>query len=154
MLIRSVVNPPNKVKYGYWTNDVIAENPDAWFAGAEKHEGSWWPDWQEWATSNKYADPASQVTARDPSKGKLEAIEAAPGSYVKLKITDVINPNKEKTAEPVKAKETIEAKVEAEAKVETKAEVKVEAKVEPVAETKPVKEADKPKANNNKSKGK
>ncbi len=152
--IAGVVNPPNKVKYGYWTNDVIAENPDAWFAGAEKHEGSWWPDWQEWATSNKYADPASQVTARDPSKGKLEAIEAAPGSYVKLKITDVINPNKEKTAEPVKAKETIEAKVEAEAKVETKAEVKVEAKVEPVAETKPVKEADKPKANNNKSKGK
>ena len=152
--IAGVVNPPNKVKYGYWTNDVIAENPDAWFAGAEKHEGSWWPDWQEWATSNKYADPASQVTARDPSKGKLEAIEAAPGSYVKLKITDVINPNKEKTAEPVKAKETIEAKVEAEAKVETKAEVKVEAKVEPVAETKPVKEADKPKTNNNKSKGK
>ena len=152
--IAGVVNPPNKVKYGYWTNDVIAENPDAWFAGAEKHEGSWWPDWQEWATSNKYADPASQVTARDPSKGKLEAIEAAPGSYVKLKITDVINPNKEKTAEPVKAKETIEAKAEAEAKVETKAEVKVEAKVEPVAETKPVKEADKPKTNNNKSKGK
>lgn len=152
--IAGVVNPPNKVKYGYWTNDVIAETPDAWFAGAEKHEGSWWPDWQEWVTSNKYADPASQVTARDPSKGKLEAIEAAPGSYVKLKITDVINPNKEKTAEPVKAKETIEAKVEAEAKVETKAEVKVEAKVEPVAETKPVKEADKPKANNNKSKGK
>lgn len=88
--IAGVVNPPNKVKYGYWTNDVIAETPDAWFAGADKHEGSWWPNWQDWVTSNKYADPANQVTARDPSKGKLKAIEAAPGSYVKLKITDVI----------------------------------------------------------------
>lgn len=94
--IAGIVNPPNKVKYGYWTNDKIADTPDAWFAGAEKHEGSWWPDWQEWVTSNGYAK--EEVTARSPEKGKLEVIEAAPGSYVKLKITDVITP-----AEEVKA---------------------------------------------------
>src|SRR5690554_326350 len=98
--IAGIVNPPNKVKYGYWTNDLIAETPDAWFAGADKHEGSWWPDWQEWITSNKYADPASQVTARDPNKGKLKVIEAAPGSYVKLKITDVIGTKKAQAEKP------------------------------------------------------
>ncbi|WP_084482840.1 PHA/PHB synthase family protein [Marinospirillum minutulum] len=98
--IAGVVNPPNKVKYGYWTNDLIAETPDAWFAGADKHEGSWWPDWQEWITSNKYADPASQVAARDPNKGKLKVIEAAPGSYVKLKITDVIGTKKAQAEKP------------------------------------------------------
>lgn len=103
--IAGVVNPPNKVKYGYWTNDLIAETPDAWFAGADKHEGSWWPDWQEWITSNKYADPASQVAARDPNKGKLKVIEAAPGSYVKLKITDVIGTKKAQAEKP-KAEET------------------------------------------------
>ena len=98
--IAGIVNPPNKVKYGYWTNDLIAETPDAWFAGADKHEGSWWPDWQEWITSNKYADPASQVAARDPNKGKLKVIEAAPGSYVKLKITDVIGTKKAQAEKP------------------------------------------------------
>lgn len=90
--IAGIVNPPNKVKYGYWTNDKISDNPDTWFAGAEKHEGSWWPDWQEWATSNGYAK--EQIAARKPEKGKLDVIEAAPGSYVKLKITDVISPSK------------------------------------------------------------
>lgn len=90
--IAGIVNPPNKVKYGYWTNPNLADTPDAWFAGAEKHEGSWWPDWQEWATSNKYVEPAKMVPARDPSQGKLKVLEAAPGSYVKIKITDVINP--------------------------------------------------------------
>lgn len=88
--IAGVVNPPNKVKYGYWINDKLADTPDAWFAGAEKNEGSWWPNWQNWVTENKYADPATQVEARDPEKGKLKVIEAAPGSYVKLKIPDVL----------------------------------------------------------------
>lgn len=36
--IAGIVNPPNKVKYGYWTNPNLADTPDAWFAGAEKHE--------------------------------------------------------------------------------------------------------------------
>jgi len=122
--IAGIVNPPNKVKYGYWTNDVIAETPDAWFAGADKHEGSWWPDWQEWITSNKYADPADQVAARSPDKGKLKVIEAAPGSYVKLKITDVIGSKKgkaeAKTEEPdeVKASEVQPSETKRVAKVE------------------------------------
>lgn len=88
--IAGIVNPPEKVKYGYWTNEKLADTPDTWFAGAEKHEGSWWPDWQQWMTENAYADPATQVAARHPDQGKLQVIEAAPGSYVKLKITDVI----------------------------------------------------------------
>lgn len=163
--IAGVVNPPNKVKYGYWTNDTIAENPDAWFAGADKHEGSWWPDWQEWATSNKYADPASQVTARDPSKGKLTAIEAAPGSYVKLKITDVIKPVdaadqpkaevKTAAAEPVKAADVEVKAAEVEVKtadVEAKAveaEVKtadVEVKAVEAEPIKSVKKTGKPRS--------
>ena len=137
--IAGVVNPPNKVKYGYWTNDVIAETPDAWFAGADKHEGSWWPDWQEWVTSNKYADPASQVVARDPSKGKLKVIEAAPGSYVKLKITDVIG-SKRKQAEETKAEE-FKAKVSEPKASEVKA---TQPSAKPKAKTAKVKT---PKAN-------
>ncbi len=140
--IAGIVNPPNKVKYGYWTNETIAENPDAWFAGADKHEGSWWPDWQEWVTSNKYADPANQVAARDPNKGKLAAIEAAPGSYVKLKITDVINPNKDKAADASNDSK-VDVKAES-ATTKTADEFKLEVKATPAAETKPTKA--KPKA--------
>ncbi|GLR65276.1 class I poly(R)-hydroxyalkanoic acid synthase [Marinospirillum insulare] len=124
--IAGVVNPPNKVKYGYWTNDLIAETPDAWFAGADKHEGSWWSDWQEWVTSNKYADPANQVVARDPNKGKLKVIEAAPGSYVKLKITDVIAPkpeaaNTDSPEDPAASKEKVATKPAAKKEAATKA---------------------------------
>lgn len=88
--IAGIVNPPSKNKYGYWTNDKLAETPDAWFAGADKNEGSWWPLWQDWMTENKYADPETQVAARKPEEGKRDVIEAAPGSYVKVKIPDVL----------------------------------------------------------------
>ncbi len=88
--IAGVVNPPNKVKYGYWTNDELAETADAWFAGAEKNEGSWWPNWQEWMESEGHVDTDSRVEARDPEQGKLSVIEPAPGRYVKMKITDVL----------------------------------------------------------------
>lgn len=142
--IAGVVNPPNKVKYGYWTNDIIADTADAWFAGAEKHEGSWWPDWQEWVTSNKYADPANQVAPREPSKGKLSVIEAAPGSYVKLKIRDVIKPKK-LTAETSKEKP-------AEAKAAVKTEPKAKAEAKPKGKAKPAsKPAAKTKASTSKT---
>ncbi|MBB1487026.1 class I poly(R)-hydroxyalkanoic acid synthase [Oceanospirillum sediminis] len=88
--IAGVVNPPTKEKYGYWTNDNLPDTPDAWFAGAEKHAGSWWPNWQEWVTANAYADTGSKVAARVPGKGKLKVIEAAPGSFASKKIVDVL----------------------------------------------------------------
>ena len=88
--IAGVVNPPTKEKYGYWTNDNLPDTPDAWFAGAEKHAGSWWPNWQEWVTANAYADPKGKVAARVPGKGKLKVIEAAPGSFASKKIVDVL----------------------------------------------------------------
>lgn len=100
--IAGIVNPPAANKYGYWTREDGARgNPksrakttrqsqhntlpataDAWFAEAEKHEGSWWTDWQTWVT----AHDASMVPARDPAKGKLKVLEDAPGSYVKQRL--------------------------------------------------------------------
>ena len=48
-------------------------------AAAEKHDGSWWIDWQAWAAPHGGA----MVPARTPGDGQLEPIEDAPGSYVK-----------------------------------------------------------------------
>ena len=83
--IAGVVNPPDpaKMKYGYWTYARKIKSPDNWFEKAEHHEGSWWPEWRAWL--EKYA--GGQVPARKPGDGKLRVIEAAPGSYVKAKIS-------------------------------------------------------------------
>ena len=82
--IAGIVNPPAANKYGYWLNPSakLAETADAWLEGAQQHPGSWWTDWQAWVT----AHDSEQTEARDPAKGKLEALEDAPGHFVKIRI--------------------------------------------------------------------
>ncbi|HML31108.1 MAG TPA: class I poly(R)-hydroxyalkanoic acid synthase, partial [Hyphomicrobium sp.] len=46
--IAGVVNPPNKVKYQYWTDGTVMTNIADWQASAVEHPGSWWPYWIEW----------------------------------------------------------------------------------------------------------
>lgn len=79
--IAGVMNPPAKrPKYGFWTGSNFPEDPREWIAGAEKHEGSWWPHWAKWIASHS---PGRKVPAHDPDNGKLTPIEPAPGSYVR-----------------------------------------------------------------------
>jgi polyhydroxyalkanoate synthase len=82
--IAGVVNPPEAQKYQYWTNDGKPASLDEFVAGATEHKGSWWPDWARWigALAEKKV-PAKG--ARVPGKGKLKALEDAPGSYVKAR---------------------------------------------------------------------
>ncbi len=82
--IAGIVNPPAANKYGFWTHDTLPESPDAWLAEAERHEGSWWTDWQAWIS----AESAQTVPARKPGAGELKVIEAAPGSYVSKRLDD------------------------------------------------------------------
>jgi polyhydroxyalkanoate synthase len=77
--IAGVVNPPAANKYGYWTNEDLPADPEAWLAAAQKHDGSWWTDWKAWVARHGGA----MVPARVPGEGALKAIEDAPGSYVK-----------------------------------------------------------------------
>ena len=77
--IAGIVNPPAANKYCYWTNDKAAKKPDDWFDGAERHEGSWWPDWNDWVSD--FAGKKT-VTARQPGDGKLKSMGDAPGTYV------------------------------------------------------------------------
>jgi polyhydroxyalkanoate synthase subunit PhaC len=79
--IAGMINPPAANKYGYWTNDGLAGSADEWFAKAEQHEGSWWADWRAWIAPRL----EGEVPARVPGKGKLPVIEAAPGSYARLR---------------------------------------------------------------------
>jgi polyhydroxyalkanoate synthase len=82
--IAGVVNPPAAQKYQYWVNDKPAKTLGSFVEGATEHKGSWWPDWLAWLKSQ---DPATVKVegSRVPGKGKLKAIEDAPGSYVKAR---------------------------------------------------------------------
>ena len=82
--IAGIVNPPAANKYGYWVNPAakLPETGEAWFEGAQQNAGSWWTDWQAWVTGHD----AAQVDPRDPAKGKLKALEDAPGSFVKARV--------------------------------------------------------------------
>ena len=76
--IAGIVTPPAANKYGYWTNEKLAPDSDAWLAKADQHPGSWWNDWAQWIARQN----ADKVPARVPGSGKLKALEDAPGSYV------------------------------------------------------------------------
>jgi polyhydroxyalkanoate synthase len=77
-----VVNHPGKKKYQYWAGGAPSgDNLELWIAGAAEHPGSWWPDWMAWLR----AHDAAEVDARTPGDGKLQPIEDAPGSYVKVR---------------------------------------------------------------------
>jgi len=82
--IAGVVNPPTARKYCFWTNPKNPPKPEDWLASAERHEGSWWPDWMEWIKPHA----GKLIPARKPGDGKLKPIEDAPGSYVKVKAMD------------------------------------------------------------------
>jgi polyhydroxyalkanoate synthase len=79
--IAGIINPPAANKYCYWTNDKLAPDAERWLKDAEQHPGSWWTDWKNWIAEHG----GGMVAARVPGKGKLKALEDAPGSYVKIR---------------------------------------------------------------------
>ena len=82
--IAGVINPPAKKKRSYWvgTDKSSHTDPEKWDAAASEVAGSWWPDWYEWlaAQSGKKVKPAKSLGST-----KHKVIEAAPGSYVKVR---------------------------------------------------------------------
>jgi polyhydroxyalkanoate synthase len=82
--IAGVVNPPTAQKYQYWFNDKPCATLESFVEGAREHKGSWWPDWLKWLKTQD-GTTVKATGARVPGKGKLKAIEDAPGSYVKTR---------------------------------------------------------------------
>jgi polyhydroxyalkanoate synthase len=76
--IAGVVNPPDKVKYQYWTDGTAMTNIADWQASATSHPGSWWPHWVEWLSQQS----GGWVPARTAGTA-LGVIEDAPGAYVR-----------------------------------------------------------------------
>ncbi len=79
--IAGVINHPDANKYQHWTNDKVPDKVEDWIASAVEHPGSWWPHWDKWLSKQS----GEMVEARVPGDGKLKVIEAAPGTYAKMK---------------------------------------------------------------------
>ncbi len=76
--IAGVVNPPEKVKYQFWTNTKKSKSLERWLSSAQEHPGSWWPTWAEWLAKHS----GDWIAPRTPGEN-LGVIEDAPGRYVK-----------------------------------------------------------------------
>jgi polyhydroxyalkanoate synthase len=82
--IAGVVNPPARANINIGLNPEPAGTLAEFVAGATETKGSWWPDWIGWLRDQDDSTvPAKGV--RQPGKGALEAIEDAPGSYVRAR---------------------------------------------------------------------
>ena len=79
--IAGIVNPPNKKKYGHYTNTDMKADADTWMKEATFHEGSWWPRWEAWLTKRS----GKQVPAREPGDSSHPQLAPAPGTYVAAK---------------------------------------------------------------------
>ena len=80
--IAGVVNPPEAKKYQYWTDGPPKGEFADWVKGASENPGSWWPHWHGWILSHN----DKTVPAREPGGGKVNPIEDAPGSYVRVRV--------------------------------------------------------------------
>ncbi len=80
--IAGVINPPAANKYQYWVADEPQPTLADFLAVARETKGSWWPDWRAWIEQGDSRRVPAKG-ARQPGKGRLKAIEDAPGRYVK-----------------------------------------------------------------------
>jgi polyhydroxyalkanoate synthase len=80
--IAGIISPPSKKKAVWWGATPGAVNPadpDAWLAGAPKHDGSWWPDWTAWLAERS---PEQVDAPAAPGSERHTPLADAPGTYV------------------------------------------------------------------------
>ncbi|WPC05556.1 class II poly(R)-hydroxyalkanoic acid synthase [Pseudomonas benzenivorans] len=80
--IQSILNPPGNPKASFLESPKLSGDPRAWYHDAQKHEGSWWPQWLAWIQqrSGEQRQPLSAL-----GSPRYPAMEAAPGTYVHVR---------------------------------------------------------------------
>jgi polyhydroxyalkanoate synthase len=77
--IAGVVNPPQFQKRNYWTNDLLTDDADDWFARAESCTGSWWPHWYSWVAGH---GGGMRQAPKRTGNARHRPLDPAPGRYV------------------------------------------------------------------------
>jgi polyhydroxyalkanoate synthase len=73
--IAAMVSPPGGRGW-YRTSAETPAEPEAWLAGSERVEGSWWDDWLMWVTERSHGRVAPAT---------LPPGEGAPGAYARVR---------------------------------------------------------------------
>ena len=76
--VAGIINPPQRNKYGFYTQKSLAESPEDWRSSAAYTAGSWWPAWQEWLMLHS----GKSIEPRKPKSPKGLKLGNAPGQYV------------------------------------------------------------------------
>ena len=82
--IAGVINPPRPPKRDYWTNDLLTDDPDDWFARAETGAGSWWPHWYAWIAEH---GGGTRAAPQRTGNARHRPLDPAPGRYVVEQVT-------------------------------------------------------------------
>jgi polyhydroxyalkanoate synthase subunit PhaC len=77
--IQTIVCPPGHRKASFFTNPDLSGSADEWFAGSQRHEGSWWEHGVAWSTERAGALVDAPAT---PGSDTFPVLGQAPGSYV------------------------------------------------------------------------
>ena len=77
--LQSLLNPPTNKKASYVIGPARAADPEAFLAGAQKRQGSWWLDWREWLSQRSGEKVEAPEALGDP---RHPVLIASPGSYV------------------------------------------------------------------------
>jgi len=77
--LQSLLNPPGNQKASFVTGPLAPAGPDAFLAGSQKHEGSWWLHWRDWLHKRSDEEkPAPTMLGN----ARHCADAPAPGTYV------------------------------------------------------------------------
>ena len=77
--IQSILNPPGNPKATFFTNTEQQASAQAWYAGAIKHSGSWWEDWNAWLLARSGSQKAASSSV---GNNIYIPLVEAPGTYV------------------------------------------------------------------------
>jgi polyhydroxyalkanoate synthase len=80
--IAALVNPATNMKSSFQTHpegDPNPQDPKAWQASAETHQGSWWNDYADWLGARS-GDTRTAPT--ELGRGRFAPLAEAPGTYV------------------------------------------------------------------------
>jgi polyhydroxyalkanoate synthase subunit PhaC len=81
-IVSGPVNPRRHHRLLHWSDAETSSNPEQFLAAAERHDGSWWPTWQQWLAAHS---PAGRIAP--PPLGNADAgyppLADAPGTYVR-----------------------------------------------------------------------
>jgi len=83
--VAGIINPPARNRYGYRLSGEKFDTAESFANQATFNEGSWWPAWCSWLKKHS----GKQVSVNSKKSKSIPSLDAAPGNYVKVTLTDI-----------------------------------------------------------------